>query len=90
MHTDLSPHLHTEECNKFIYAYKKCMENNFFSKFFGHCDRHEHWMSKCLKKERLARRKINADKAKAKNVQRQSNIVSIFDDERWKFLDSED
>lgn len=36
MHTNLSPHLHTEECNKIIQEMIKCHEqNNYAYRLFG-------------------------------------------------------
>ncbi|XP_073990096.1 COX assembly mitochondrial protein 2 homolog isoform X4 [Rhodnius prolixus] len=61
MHPDLSPHLHTEECNILISKLKDCHTNNKISKFFGACSEADRELLRCLKKEREANRKKNAE-----------------------------
>lgn len=66
MHTDLSPHLHSTECNDLINQLKEC--HNLFpvKKFFGYCNTLDSAMVQCLKRERVQRSKENRERAKLK------------------------
>ncbi|XP_040174974.1 COX assembly mitochondrial protein 2 homolog [Anopheles arabiensis] len=71
MHTDLSPHLHSTECNLIIEELKKCHSENKFAKFLGICNDLDRQMIVCLRNERKTRQKLNREKAleKQKRVQ---------------------
>ncbi|XP_046394398.1 COX assembly mitochondrial protein 2 homolog isoform X2 [Ischnura elegans] len=64
MHPDLSPHLHTEECNLLINELKACHEENKFRKFLGVCNDLDKKLTDCLRKERQANRQANYEKSK--------------------------
>ncbi|XP_055849314.1 COX assembly mitochondrial protein 2 homolog [Episyrphus balteatus] len=64
MHTDLSAHLHTPECNKIINDLKDCHAQNTFGKFIGICNDLDNLLVKCLKQERINRSAANRAKAR--------------------------
>ncbi|XP_044763183.1 COX assembly mitochondrial protein 2 homolog [Coccinella septempunctata] len=74
MHPDLSSHLHTDECNLLIESLQKCHEENPFLKFFGKCNQQDTLMVKCLRQERLARRRKNFEASLEKKAKFQSNL----------------
>ncbi|XP_075234218.1 COX assembly mitochondrial protein 2 homolog isoform X2 [Lycorma delicatula] len=63
MHTNLSPHLHTDECNLLIKELSECLGNNRFRKFLLVCDDLEVKVEQCLKKEIIAKRKLHNELA---------------------------
>ncbi|KAM7072880.1 COX assembly mitochondrial protein 2 homolog [Molossus nigricans] len=56
MHLDLSPHLHTEECNILINLLKECHKNMIIMNFFGYCNDLEWKMRKCFKNDYMEKR----------------------------------
>lgn len=63
MHTDLSKHLHSDNCNELIRLLQQCRDDHPFQKFFGYCNHEDTQVLRCLKKERLARREENRKKS---------------------------
>ena len=59
MHPDLSPHLHTSECNALIAELQKCYQENKVKKYFGVCNRLDTAMTRCLMKEIEQNRRRN-------------------------------
>ncbi|XP_006821845.1 COX assembly mitochondrial protein 2 homolog [Saccoglossus kowalevskii] len=69
MHGDLSPHLHSEECNIIIQQLHNCHKENPWKKFIGACNELDASMVRCLRREREGRRaanKLKSDAMKAK------------------------
>ncbi|PPQ89102.1 hypothetical protein CVT25_006473 [Psilocybe cyanescens] len=54
-------------CQEFIEALEKCHANGW-TKFLGACNQNKDDLNHCLRTERLARTKVNSEKAKARRV----------------------
>uniref|UniRef100_A0A0N5AD19 COX assembly mitochondrial protein n=1 Tax=Syphacia muris TaxID=451379 RepID=A0A0N5AD19_9BILA len=69
---DLSPHLHTEECNILVQLFRQCQKEHRFRKFFGICSDSYVAVSQCFEIERRLQRKNNGSytaKTKKKPLQ---------------------
>ncbi|XP_055615465.1 COX assembly mitochondrial protein 2 homolog [Toxorhynchites rutilus septentrionalis] len=84
MHTDLSPHLHTPECNSLIDLLKKCHDENKFAKFFGACNTFDQQVVVCLKKERQERSRRNREQAREKHLQIRERMRQLDAEEASK------
>ncbi|KHN84202.1 COX assembly mitochondrial protein 2 -like protein [Toxocara canis] len=56
---DLSPHLHTAECNFLIELLRNCQAENRLGKMFGACSYWDEAVWQCTKQERIWRRNNN-------------------------------
>ncbi|KAG4068651.1 hypothetical protein HA402_002342 [Bradysia odoriphaga] len=59
MHGDLSPNLHTPECNLLIEEFNRCHAENPVAKFFGTCNKIDKLLLACLRNERKANQSEN-------------------------------
>ncbi|KAK0421406.1 hypothetical protein QR680_015219 [Steinernema hermaphroditum] len=56
---DLSPHLHTAECNFLVELMRRCQEQQTLGKMFGACNYWDEAVWQCTKQERIWRRDNN-------------------------------
>lgn len=68
MHPDLSPHLHSEECNQLIRKLQECHEENRVGRVFGVCNALDASVLKCLRKERADNARQNREAAELKRA----------------------
>lgn len=67
MHTPLSPHLHTEKCQKIIEQLLQChAERSKFAQLFGACTDLDTQMRACTKAERIDRTRVHREAAHEK------------------------
>lgn len=81
MHSDLSPHLHTPECNRLINLLKSCHEENKYAKFLGVCNDFDQQVVVCLRNER----KENSRKNRAQSAEKHRRVQ-----ERMKEFENEE
>ncbi|XP_022167237.1 COX assembly mitochondrial protein 2 homolog [Myzus persicae] len=81
MHPDLSPHLHTEECNNFTMEFKNCNVEHKVLRFVGRCDKIYDRMVHCFHLERQAKRQKNNEEArKHQELVRQRMLAEMRSD----------
>jgi len=75
MHPDLSPNLHSDECNALVQKLLQCRKDNKIGQLFGACNDIDTDMWICMKKERLARRERNREMTKERNQVLKEKLV---------------
>ncbi|OQV20702.1 hypothetical protein BV898_05285 [Hypsibius exemplaris] len=76
MHSDMSPHLHTKECNEIVSRLIQCRLDHPYGKFMGFCNNIDFEMTKCFRKEKEDKRtlnRINAEKKMSRIIEEQKN-----------------
>lgn len=75
MHTDLSPHLHTLECNDLIRKFQECHKEQGVFKIFGGCNEIATLVENCLQKERVANATANRVRAKERRAKLKESLA---------------
>ncbi|KAJ6637516.1 COX assembly mitochondrial protein 2 like [Pseudolycoriella hygida] len=74
MHGDLSPTIHTPECNLIIKQLQECHAESKVGKFFGKCNKIDKLLVDCLRKERKANQSENLRKSAERQKRIQEKI----------------
>lgn len=82
MHSDLSPHLHTPECNRLIDLLKRCHEENKYAKFLGVCNDFDQQVVVCLRNERKENSRKNREQSLEKHRRVQERMKQIEQEEK--------
>lgn len=82
MHSDLSPHLHTPECNRLIDLLKRCHEENKYAKFLGVCNDFDQQVVGCLRNERKENSRKNREQSLEKYRRVQERMKQIENEEK--------
>ena len=70
MHPPLAPHQHAD-CLELINQLEDCHKAGFLARFNGQCNDIKKELTLCLRAERLARQRVNQEKAKQRNAKAQ-------------------
>ncbi|XP_050441530.1 COX assembly mitochondrial protein 2 homolog [Adelges cooleyi] len=75
MHPDLSPHLHTDECNNLTIEFNNCNVDHKILRFFGSCDKAYDRMVNCFHLERKAKQLQNNENALKRQAEIRQRIL---------------
>lgn len=82
MHSDLSPHLHTPECNRLIELLKSCHRENKYTKFLGACNDFDQQVVVCLRNERKENSRKNREQSAEKHRRIQEQLKKFENEEK--------